>query len=71
MQKENENNIRVQMESSVIGVNKHLKDRVKEMDDSQLFSNMHPYDREFFTTRIYANRPTNFRSEREGRRSYL
>lgn len=42
------NNIRKQMESSVIAVNKYLLDRVTRMTDAELLANMHPIDAEYF-----------------------
>jgi len=48
MEKENDNNIRMHMESSVIAVNKYLVDKVKDMDDEQLLNNMHPRDVHYF-----------------------
>jgi len=46
---ENDNNIRKQMESSVIAVNRHLSERVKKMSEHELLNNMHPVDAEYFT----------------------
>jgi len=52
MKKETKNNLRIRMESSVIAVNKHLEDKVKEMDDDQLLNNMHPLDVDYFKKRL-------------------
>ena len=71
MEKQNGNNLRMTMESAVIGVNKHLKDVVNNMHESDLLANMHPSDREFFSINMYNSEPVTFRSEREGRRSYM
>ena len=71
MIEDNDNNLRSIMESAVIGVNKHLKDVVGNIHESDLLANMHPSDRKFFSINMYNSEPVTFRSEREGRRSYM
>ena len=41
-------NLRKEMESTVIAVNKHLKDEVTKMTEYKLLANMCPLDREYF-----------------------
>lgn len=44
--------IRKDLISNVIGVNKHLKNVVSDMDFEQLICNCHPIDREDFQNRF-------------------
>lgn len=45
------------MTSSVIAVNKHLKDTVDNMETFELLANMHPIDREYYNKISFTEPP--------------